>query len=118
MMKKVYILDDDLDFLEMISYVLSKNYTVSQSTELDIPGICSFNPDLILMDHGIGLKSSNEIQKKLKEAIPGFDIPIILFSGHHNLPQVARRPGIAGFIQKPAGINEVREHLRKFFEAA
>ncbi len=116
MMKKVYILDDDPDFVEMISYVLAKDYQVTTATELDVDGIRNFSPDLILMDNAVGSRDSLELQQELHRSIPGFPVPIILFSGHHKIAEIADREGIAGYIQKPAGIEELRQYIHVFFQ--
>ncbi|RYY57811.1 MAG: response regulator [Chitinophagaceae bacterium] len=115
MKKKVYILEDDPDLRDILAHVLGKEYEIGMSEELDVSDVVVFQPDLILMDHGIGNSTSEQNIRSLKNNIPGFGIPIILFSGHPDISRLAIDPLVAGIIRKPAGISEVRAHLESFF---
>lgn len=116
-MKKVYIIDDDSDFLELATTILGKDYSIASADELDHGHIVSFGPDLILMDNKIGGTDSDLAIDYLKKEIPGFAIPIILVSGHHNLPDIAIKSGVNGYIQKPASIHYIRSYILDFFRA-
>lgn len=115
MKKKVYILEDDPDLRDILAHVLGKEYEIGASEQLDVSDIAVFRPDLILMDHGVGNSTSEQNIRLLKQNIPGFETPIILFSGHPDITRLAIDPLVAGVIRKPAGIGEVRTYLVDFF---
>lgn len=116
-MRKVYIIDDDPDFLDIARHILSKDYDVKAASQLDLNQLADFQPELILMDNVIGAKNSEGIVKEIKAAIPAFSTPIILVSGHHDLPYLAQNPGIVGYIQKPASISHIRNYIANYFAA-
>ena len=117
MKKKVYILEDDLDLRQILAHVLAKEYEVLEAESLDVSQVAVFQPDIILMDHGLGTSTSDQNLRELKSYIPGFSIPVVLLSGHPDLGRVALDNAVAGFIKKPAGIGEVRAYLHDFFGA-
>jgi DNA-binding NtrC family response regulator len=117
-MKKIFILDDDLDLTAILQSILSKNYEIKIS--LTAKNICEqieqFKPDLLIIDHFIGLDNSGAILDKLQNAIPGFSIPFILFSATHDIEDKARKLGTEGFIEKPASITYIRNYIDNFFK--
>jgi len=115
MKKKVYILEDDQDLRDILAYVLGKEYEIGLSEALDVSAIAAFTPDLILMDHGVGNSTSDQNIRSLRQNIQGFRVPIVLFSGHPDINRLAIDPLVAGVIQKPAGITEVRDYIQAFF---
>ncbi len=115
MMKKLYILDDDSDFLEIVAHIFRKDYEVRTAQALDTEEIGSYRPDLILMDNTIGNDSSAGLIAEMHEKISFFTSPIILVSGHHNISSLATAKGIVGFIQKPASVQEIRACVADFF---
>lgn len=116
MMKKLYIIDDDPDFLEIVTYVLKKNYQIQVATSLNIAELSSFNPDLILMDNSVGTDVSALMIEKIQRTFPLFDTPVILVSAHHDISRLADKKGVNGFIQKPASIGYIRTYVQEFFQ--
>lgn len=114
-MKKVYIIDDDMDFLVITRHILSKDYQLMTNSALDLPEMTRFQPDLILMDNSVGNENAESLVNKMYAQIPAFSTPIILVSGHHNLADLAQKKEIFGYIQKPATINYIRSYIADFF---
>ena len=115
-MKKVLIVDDDQNILEVAKFILTSNgfEVLTLSTGLNVPEVVlHYHPDLILLDVILPGKLGTEICKELKQIHS--NIPIILFSAH---PEEAKTLGtyIAdAFIQKPFDIrnfvNTVKLHM-------
>ena len=110
------MLDDDEDFLEMIKYVLGIKYDVScvdDPRELNqlLP---QFEPDLIIIDHFIGSYNAEEVLEKIKELVSQKLVPVILFSGTHDIEIKSKELGVSGYIKKPSGIDHIREYVGKF----
>lgn len=117
-MKKIYLLDDNVELLEITELILGKDFIIrSKST---IQGITEelqeFNPDLIIIDHFIGDSNSDEIMKNIHSAIPGFRIPFILFSASHNIEEKAAELGAIGYIEKPSSIAYIRSYIKNCLE--
>ncbi len=105
MNKKILILDDDEDILEILSILLSdEGYQVktinSGATVFD--DIRHFQPDLVLMDVMLGDMDGRAICKSIKENHHTRFVPVILLSGTHNLGDVLDAPGAPDdFVPKP-----------------
>ncbi len=81
-MKKVLIIDDDLDVLEaMGSFLKSKGYHIhTHASGYHVPDIVKgYNPDIILLDVELSEVIGTDVCKELKKK---FNIPIIIMSGH------------------------------------
>jgi two-component system chemotaxis response regulator CheY len=117
-MKKIYLLDDNIELLEITELILGKDFIVKSNSS--IKGITEelqeFNPDLILIDHFIGDSNSEEVLKNIHNAIPGFRIPFILFSASHNIEEKAAELGAIGFIEKPSSIAHIRSYIKECLE--
>ena len=115
-MKKVLVIDDDLDVLEVVKLILtSYGFEVRlHDTGLNVPEIVlDFQPDLILLDIRLPGKSGTEICKELKEQ--DCVIPIILFSAHAMQTNFLDSFGADAFIAKPFDVknlvNTVKLHM-------
>ena len=116
-MKKILLLDDNDDYLEILELLLGKKYLVRSSTDIkELPKVLNeFDPDLILIDHFLGLHDSSYILDHLKPAIAGKSIPFILFSGVYEIEKRAIELGAVGFISKPSSIDHIRKYIDDFF---
>lgn len=117
-MKRLFILDDNEELLEIMNKVLSKEYELLLRTETDsiVEHILSFQPDLVILDHTIGEESSASVIQDLKSNNQFNRVPIILFSAHLELSRLAKNMGADGYIEKPCGIAEIRQYIKSFFK--
>lgn len=116
-MKKILLLDDNDDYLEILELVLGKKYIVRSSTDArKLPQILiEYEPDLILIDHFLGLHTSIYILDQLRSTGKGRSIPFILFSGTHEIEKRAKEIGAVGFISKPSSLDHIRKYIDDFF---
>lgn len=114
LLKKVLIVDDDLDLLEIMGYLLTDaGYEILLVPEGDHINehIEQFGPDLILMDVMLAGMDGREICKLLKEDLL-YKTPIILISGTHNLGQVMFQAGAPDdFVSKPFDLDHLLERI-------
>src|SRR5262245_32660730 len=99
-MKKIFILDDNGELLDILERLLAKDYILrlkSESTGV-VDDILGFEPDLIILDHTIGEVNSTEVVKELKQRVIPFVTPVILFSAHIHIGDVASNIGAQGYI--------------------
>ena len=81
-MKKILVVDDDKDMLDLIEYILaSRGFDVyTHSTGLHVPEIVKgYSPHIILLDVQLAEIIGTDICNELKKS---FNIPIIIMSGH------------------------------------
>lgn len=110
MKKRVLILDDDLDILQICTIVLKKKgfdvLTVNNSN-LVVEQVTNYQPDVILMDNWIPGPGGIEATRTLKLNPETQDIPVIFFSANSNVTQLAQEARADYFLQKPFDISEL-----------
>jgi two-component system cell cycle response regulator DivK len=110
MNKRVLILDDDPDILQICAIVLKKKgfdvSTLNTSNQV-IDQVRTYHPDVILMDNWIPGPGGIEATRMLKLAPETHDIPVIFFSANSNVTQLAREAQADYFLQKPFDITEL-----------
>jgi DNA-binding response OmpR family regulator len=110
MSKRVLILDDDLDILQICTIVLKKKgfdvFTLNNSNQV-VEQVKTYHPDVILMDNWIPGPGGIEATRTLKMDIDTQDIPVIFFSANSNVTQLAQDAKADYFLQKPFDISEL-----------
>ena len=110
MSKRVLILDDDLDILQICTIVLKKKgfevFTLNNSNEV-LEQVRTCHPDVILMDNWIPGPGGIEATRTLKTTSDTQDIPVIFFSANSNVTQLAEEARADYFLQKPFDISEL-----------
>ncbi|QXV63814.1 response regulator [Mucilaginibacter sp. 21P] len=116
--KKVLVIDDDPDILEIISMVLdSSGFDVLTADNGSNVGelVSSFVPDIILLDVMIGNMDGRDICKALKSSAETFKTPIIIISATHGWHTRHEKHCSADhYISKPFDIDELIEQVHKF----
>jgi DNA-binding response OmpR family regulator len=111
MSKRILIVDDDADILEMLTYFLSESgYEINGLLRGDkvFDAIRNFHPDLILMDVMLSGLDGRTICTKIKSEPDTKFLPVILISGSHDLADSLNQLGAPNdFLAKPFDI----EHL-------
>src|SRR5215469_13168243 len=110
MNKRVLILDDDIDILQICTIVLKKKgfevQTLNNSNQV-VSQVHAFQPDVILMDNWIPGPGGIEATRLLKLDPETQDIPVIFFSANSNVTQLAREARADYFLQKPFDIADL-----------
>jgi DNA-binding NtrC family response regulator len=116
-MKRIFVIDDNEDFLDIIQLVLQDNYIVTckQDPENFEEALKEFKPDLLIIDHFIGHILAENVLNNLKDNMPGFHIPFILFSAASDIKEKAEKIGAAGYIEKPFNIADIKNYIADFF---
>lgn len=120
MRKKVYIANDDIEFIELISDFLDDiGYEVNGSSELlDLLLLDTINlPDVFMLNVQMWGEDSEMISCYLKSNKPTDAIPVILFSTQKRSEQNTYNRFADGFISIPFEIEELPgllENLRPF----
>lgn len=114
-MKRVLIVDDVADIVDILKIVLQKEYEVQHCTRAEeiLPAIQRFQPHVMLLDNQMGAHKAGDIVAGLRQQIPGFSLPFIIFTGSMDAAAIAEETGAAGYIEKPSDINYIREYIGK-----
>ncbi|MCE6992968.1 two-component system response regulator [Dyadobacter sp. CY323] len=118
MRKKILIIEDDPDILELLRIVFrDSGYDVIFSpVELDTGYIQVLHPDLILLD--VRLKDSSrsgaQICSDLKSNPDTEMTPVILCSAEYDLPEIASRCHADMYLAKPYNIVSLLSQVNKY----
>ena len=107
-MKKILVVDDNVDILNIVQHILiTHGFDVqTHSTGLNVPDIVMhYHPNLILLDIRLPGKLGTEVCKDLKQI--NSNLPIILFSAHAEQGKVFDLCDADGFLQKPFEIKNL-----------
>jgi DNA-binding response OmpR family regulator len=107
-MKKILVVDDDVDILTLVKMTLTMNgfdtEILSRWEGID-SSIKNFTPDLILLDVSLGGADGREICKRLKSQEDTQHIPIVLFSANIEMEKNLDKCNAQAFISKPYDLN-------------
>ena len=111
MSKKILIVDDDPDILEVTSMILeNKGYEVSTSTSGD--NIRNIMPYLLLLDIWMAGRYGSDICKELKNDLSTKNIKIIMLSANRDVHEIATECGADSYISKPFKMKELVEEIK------
>ncbi|WP_259071392.1 response regulator [Mucilaginibacter sp. X4EP1] len=119
---RILAVDDDKDILEVLQYILEDSGyevdTLSDGHYL-FEKIRSQTPDLILLDIMLGNMDGRELCRNVKALQETNNIPVILVSASHNVPNNASNIGAPNaFIAKPFDIDDLLAIIKTHLHAA
>lgn len=122
MIRKILIVDDEPDTVELAKMVLSyEGYEtiVAYDGEQALEMVHSENPDLVLLDIKMPKKNGLEVCKELKDDPKYQHIPILMFTAkvHDRDLELGWEAGADDYITKPfsgaALMERIRAHIKK-----
>lgn len=117
MRKKILIVDDNTDILEILTMLLTEfGYETKplSSGERVTENIKEFQPDLLLMDVMLADMNGQEICKEIKLNIQTALLPVILMSGSQDLAKFLNVKGAPNdFLAKPFDIDILLAKIEK-----
>lgn len=109
MLKKILVLDDNMDILEVVHEVLTYEHFEVNSTS-DSKNIVTiaenYFPDLIILDYKLLDDNGGEICRRIKSHKQLHSIPVIIFSAYTNKTDFFSF-GCDAVIAKPFDLNEL-----------
>lgn len=135
--KHILVIDDDLDILDMVTFILTEQgYAVTASptgeetdkltehgyfvtaspTGEETDNLIENIPDLVLLDltlHGT-FRNGADICIKLKNSPLTQDLPVILVSGERDIQAVAANCGANDYIKKPFDIDDFTQKVNTY----
>ena len=114
--KKVLIVDDDTDILEVLNLLFEFSGYQTKATP-DAGDTCKlveeFQPNAIVMDVLLSGYDGREICRRLKAADHTSNIPIVMISAHPDAAKSTREAGADDFVAKPFDIHVLLEKVEK-----
>lgn len=110
MLKRILVLDDNQDILDVVNEVLSyENFDVHTiSTSENILQVAyDYHPDLVILDFLLGDGNGGEICKQFKADDKLSHIPVIIFSAYINRDVDYPSFGCEAVISKPFDLTEL-----------
>ncbi len=106
--KKVLIVDDDIDILEVLNLLFEFSGYQTKATpdaEYTYSLIHDFKPDAIILDVLLSGYDGRDICRQLKSAEATKHIPVIMISAHPNALESTKQAGADDFVAKPFDIH-------------
>ena len=110
MLKRVLVLDDNQDILDVVHETLSyEQFEVKSVAESDkvMPLLKAFNPDLVILDYRVAGKNGGELCQQIKSHPEFNNIPVIIFSAYVNHEDELLAYGCDAIINKPFDLVEL-----------
>lgn len=113
-MKKVLIIEEDLNISEIFQLVLSEHFLVKllHDTGNAYLEIVNFQPDLLLLDHWVGNAKLANLMAKLREERRFENIPVIISSTDDNIKKIAEQLNANSCLSKPFDLDHLLELVR------
>ena len=120
MSKKILILDDDADILDILSYLIKEEgYEIHALAhgENIWESLRTFSPDLVLMDLMLADLDGRSICRGIKENPATSHIPVIMISARPDLMQSFTGTGAPDeFVAKPFDIDNLLSKVKKHLQ--
>lgn len=114
MLKRILVLDDNEDILEIVHETLAyENFEVKSTSESGdvIPLIEKFSPHLLILDYRVAGENGGEICRRVKLHPEYNEIPVIIFSAYINNADELLAYGCDAIINKPFDLKELVEKV-------
>ena len=115
--KKILIVDDELDILQVLKVILEEEGYEVEATDkgeqverLPMDDL----PDLILLDVLLSGKDGREIVKCLRARQETRSIPIVMISAHPDARETALACGANAFLAKPFEIDDLLDKVAQY----
>jgi DNA-binding NtrC family response regulator len=114
----VLIVDDNDDVREAFEVALELRGFTVRAARNGAEGLRELRrqptPCAVLLDLHMPDMDGFQFREAQLEDPALMSIPVLLFSGDHNVAAAAARMGIEAFFQKPLGVDEITEFLRRY----
>jgi DNA-binding response OmpR family regulator len=119
MSKKVVVIEDDRDILDLIRYILAdEGYEVTGYRHLEpLEKVIAENPSVILLDDRLEDGYGNTLCTLLKSDEKAKNIPVILVSASRGLPQLAIKCHADAFLPKPFNLVDLVDLVKRYSES-
>jgi DNA-binding response OmpR family regulator len=116
MSKKILIIEDDTDILDMMPYILrDEGYDVVTAVDCaPIAEVSLLKPGLILLDNRLGEGEGADACKQLKADASTAHIPVVIVSANMQLAKLSQESHADDYLAKPFDISELITMAKKY----
>jgi DNA-binding response OmpR family regulator len=110
MLKRILVLDDNQDILDIVHETLTyENFEVKSTGESDnvMPLLEAFEPDLVILDYRVAGQNGGELCRAIKSHPKFNNVPVIIFSAYINRESDLFAYGCDAIIDKPFDLTEL-----------
>ncbi len=109
MAKKVIVIEDNRDILDLMQYILEdEGYEVISSVDGSVLGnVEQHDPALIVLDNSLANEKGSSLCRKLKTNPSTAKYPVILVSAVNGIEDIAKECLADACLSKPFDINEL-----------
>jgi len=114
MAKRILVLDDNQDILDIVHETLTYEQFEVRSTgssDAVMPLLEEFVPDLVILDYRVAGLNGGELCKQIKSHPDFSQIPVIIFSAYINHNDELFAYGCDAIINKPFDLTELVEKV-------
>jgi DNA-binding response OmpR family regulator len=120
MLKRILILDDNQDILEIVHETLEyEQFDVKSTSEGTnvMPLIEEFEPDLVILDYRVTGTNGGELCRQIKSHPKFGEIPVIIFSAYISRQADLFAYGCDAIINKPFDLTELVEKVNSLLNS-
>ena len=113
--KRILVLDDNIDILEVVTEALTYEQFIVKGISLGrqlFSALQGFKPHLVLLDYRLADASGADLCRQLKESTEYRHIPVVIFSAYV-VPGERVPADCDGYLYKPFELAELFEVVRK-----
>jgi CheY-like chemotaxis protein len=116
MPKKIMVIEDNEDILDLIKFILENDgYEIVSGEDSQLLGeILIHQPDLVLMDNRLTDGLGSEFCQQLKNDPSTQHFPVVLISANTELEVLAAGSRADGFLAKPFDIKDLVAIVRRY----
>lgn len=114
MVKRILVLDDNQDILDIVHETLTYEQFEVKSTSIStdvLPLIEDFEPDLVILDYRVAGTNGGEICRNIKVHPKFGNMPVIIFSAYVSNESELISYGCDAIISKPFDLTELVEKV-------
>ncbi|MCO5949708.1 response regulator [Mucilaginibacter flavidus] len=114
MAKRILVLDDNQDILDIVHETLTyEDFEVQGTSRSDavIAMAETFNPDLVILDYRVAGVNGGELCLQIKSHPQFKDVPVIIYSAYVNNNNELLAYGCDAIINKPFDLTELVEKV-------
>ncbi|AMR30399.1 hypothetical protein A0256_02680 [Mucilaginibacter sp. PAMC 26640] len=114
MLKRILVLDDNQDILDIVHETLTyENFEVKSTGDSEdvIPLVESFDPDLVILDFRVAGTNGGELCRQIKSHPKFSNVPVIIFSAYISRDSELLAYGCDAIINKPFDLTELVEKV-------
>ena len=114
-MKRILVVDDDLDILDLVRMALTMSgYSVQTLSRWETmeDTIHEFRPELVLLDVSLGTADGRDLCRKLKASPETGNIAVVLFSANIEMQKSMGECRADSFLAKPFDLQRLVKTIR------